>query len=147
MDIDFFCLNANDLLAENQFWGHLPLFSELHRSRPGLIISLTSPFLCSNYKGEKDDCKAIRAAIIFVKTFPTIFLPLPFPTICSLSCLAILCVLFSVLYFSIPLLFLSLFPTPFSHAPNVSLHFGGIFINVCALKWEEPGICWLFKWK
>lgn len=105
----FFPLNANDFLAESQFWGHLPLLSELHRLPPGLIISLTSPFLCSNYKGEKDGCKAIRAAIIFVKTFPTVLFPsISYHLFSFFSCnpmCAFLCTLF--LHFSAVLFLIS----------------------------------------
>lgn len=140
VDIDFFSLNANDFLAESQFWGHFPLLSELHRSPPGLIISLTSPFLCSNYKGEKDDCKAIRVAIIFLKTFPTVLFPFHFlPSVLFLFLQSYVC--FS-LYFISSFLCCSFphFPHPFPYVPHVSLHFGENFTNVCALKWEEPGM-------
>lgn len=102
------------------------------------IISLTS-LLCSNYKGEKDDCKAIRAAIIFVKTFPTVLFPsISYHLFSFFSCnpmCAFLCTLF--LHSSAVLFLIS---PPFSHVPNASLHFGENFTNVYTLKWEEPGI-------
>lgn len=74
----FFFLSANHFLAERQSWGHLPFLSELYRSPPSLAISLASPLPYGNNKREEDDCKAVRTAIIFIKTFPTALFPFHF---------------------------------------------------------------------
>lgn len=136
----FFSPSANHSLAESQSWGHLPFLSESYRSPPGLIISLASPLLCGSYKREKDDCKAIRAAIIFIKTFSTILFPFHFlPSVLFLSLQSYMC--FSPYFISSSLCWcFSLFPSLSRPPQHVSLHFGENFTNVCALQWEEPGV-------
>lgn len=122
MDIDFFLLSANP--AESQSWGLLPFLSELYGSPPRLIISLASPLLCGNYSQSchhfyKDHCS----------------FSFPFPTICSLSFLAIPHVLLSIFNFFIPLLMFSC-SLPSCYPNPLSLHFGE---NFTISQWEEPG--------
>lgn len=74
----FFFLRETSSQQRAKSWGHFPLLSELYRSPPSQIISSVSPLLCGNYKREKDDCKTIKAAIIFIKTFPTVLFPFHF---------------------------------------------------------------------
>lgn len=122
MDIDFFFLISTISYQEGNP-GSISLWFQLHGSPPSLVISLASPLLCGNYKGEKDDCKAVTAANIYYNDFSPCSFPLLFPTNCSfLSVLSSVC--FS-LYF-IPLLMSSFdFFPPFLSHMHVSLHFFG----------------------
>lgn len=109
--------------------GSISLWFQLHGSPPSLVISLASPSLCGNYKGEKDDCKAVTAANIYYNDFSPCSFPLLFPTNCSfLSVLSSVC--FS-LYF-IPLLMSSFDffpPLSFPYA-CFSAFFGGEGISL-----------------